>query len=313
MSATLIASDVWPAIKRAVKRTTHSAYVAVAYFGQGAAKLLPLPPGSRLVVDASELAVKSGQTCPAELAKLQKRGVDVYSAPNLHAKVFVLGARTFVGSANVSGRSADLLVEAVVVTNERSVVSSARRFVRGLCLHKLGPEAIARLMKMYRAPRFVGPHERPKGRDEGRRPVVATPRVLLAQLKLKEPPAGSESAEEHGRKAAQKRMERRRQHDLENFWHRGKCPYRLGDVVIQVLDEGGGRRMVSPPGTVVHLRAWQGRQLATTFVYLEVPRRNRVALDRLARRIGRGGRKRLTRGGQVRQDFPERLLQAWNQ
>jgi len=49
--------------------------MAVAYFGKGASRLLPLTAGSRLVVDASECAVASGQTCPADLIKLVARGV----------------------------------------------------------------------------------------------------------------------------------------------------------------------------------------------------------------------------------------------
>jgi hypothetical protein len=40
-----------------------------------------LRAGSRLVVDASENAVKSGQTHPADLKKLQNRGVVIYSYP----------------------------------------------------------------------------------------------------------------------------------------------------------------------------------------------------------------------------------------
>jgi hypothetical protein len=37
------------------------------------------PAGSRLVVDASEGAVKSGQTHPADLKRFQKRGVVINS------------------------------------------------------------------------------------------------------------------------------------------------------------------------------------------------------------------------------------------
>ncbi len=145
MSTAFITRDIWPQLTKAVRDSPQSCAVAVAYFGKGAGKLLPLTKGSRLVVDASEHAVAAGQTCPADLAKLVKRGVKVYSVPNLHAKVFVLGRAAYIGSANASNRSASQLVEAVIRTTETSAVRAARQFVRDHCLHELtprGPQAI---------------------------------------------------------------------------------------------------------------------------------------------------------------------------
>jgi hypothetical protein len=51
------------------------ALVAVACFGKGGARLLPLLKRSVLVVDASDAAVKSWQTRPAELGKQPKEVV----------------------------------------------------------------------------------------------------------------------------------------------------------------------------------------------------------------------------------------------
>ena len=53
MVITLLTDHVWQTLTAATKTRVKPA-VAVAYFGQGAAKLLPLPNGSRIVVDASE-------------------------------------------------------------------------------------------------------------------------------------------------------------------------------------------------------------------------------------------------------------------
>src|ERR1700688_4133806 len=78
MKTQFVTKGVWKSLTAAAKAARKPALVAVAYFGQGASKLLPLPAGSCLVVDASESAVKSGQTCPAELKKMQKRGVIIY-------------------------------------------------------------------------------------------------------------------------------------------------------------------------------------------------------------------------------------------
>jgi hypothetical protein len=131
-------------------------------------------------------------------------------------------------------------------------------------------------------------------------------------LVLAPPPKGSETTERDGLRAARKLQEKPRRHVLQDFWWVGQCPYRAGDVVVQILDEDGGRRMVSPPGNVVHTRVWRGAERKCTFVYVELSRRNRIALARLAKRMGRGAKKRLHRGGRVNRDFAERLLAAWN-
>jgi hypothetical protein len=152
MKSPLLTADVWKSITSAAKKSRKPAYAAVAYFGQGASKLLPLPAHSRLVVDASEGVVKSGQTCPADLRQLQKRGVVIYSAPRLHAKVYVFDGFAFIGSANVSSRSAGTLIEAMLHITDRGTISAARKFVSSLCLHELSPNAIDRLQRIYRPP-----------------------------------------------------------------------------------------------------------------------------------------------------------------
>jgi hypothetical protein len=78
MKTQFVTHDIWKSLTASAKAARKPSFVAVAYFGQGASKLLPLLAGSRLVVDASENAVKSGQTHPADLKKLQMRGVVIY-------------------------------------------------------------------------------------------------------------------------------------------------------------------------------------------------------------------------------------------
>jgi hypothetical protein len=215
--------------------------------------------------------------------------------------VFVFGTKAFVGSANVSHRSAATLVEAMLASTDCKAVVAARNFVRCLCVQELGPEAIKRLVKIYRPPRAPG------GKPDQIR------RLQLVQLTLGDPPEGSESAEEAGRQVAARRRKNPSGHTLEEFGWSGTCPLRRGDMVIQVLDEGHGQKMVSPPGTVVHTRTWRRGRRAMTFVYVEVPTRRRVVLERLAKRLGYNAGKRLSRGGRVQRDFAERLLAAWSQ
>lgn len=282
----------------------------MAYLGSGASRLLPLERGSRLVVDASEAAVRAGQTNPAELSKFQRRRVRVYTVPNLHSKVFVFGREAFIGSANVSNRSATSLVEAVVRTRDLKTVTAAKRFVGELCVHELGPEAIRRLEKLYRPPKFLGGRgPRPKAHRAAR---AELPRLQLAQLKPADPPAASEATEDKARSVAKSRRKHRSSHSLDEFFVSGQCRYEPGDIIIQILKAVGGTPLVFPPGNVVHVRRWSDGRRRATFVFLEVPKRRRVKLVRFASRIGGGAMKKLKRHGLVRDhDFRQKVLSAW--
>src|SRR6266849_1013159 len=138
MSLRLMTTGIWDALAKAARRSKKPAHVAVAYFGKGAADLLPLPAGSRLVVDASEAAVKSGQTHPADLERMRRRKATIYSVQNLHAKVFAFDKAIFIGSANASKHSAKTLQEAVFFTTDAAIGRTARGFIKGLCLEPLG-------------------------------------------------------------------------------------------------------------------------------------------------------------------------------
>jgi hypothetical protein len=311
MSTDLIEKQVWDRITEAAKSCRRPAAVAVAYFNEGKARLLPLRRGSRLVVDASEAAVKAGQTHPADLLWLQKRrGVRIFSVENLHAKVFVFGGQAFVGSANVSQRSANVLIEATLRTTDRSAVKAARAFVRGLCIQELGPEALERLNKLYRPPKFP---DRTDGERSGKRNGRAQAKLTgmrLIHLEWYDPPAASEWAEEQGRRSAQSKRHHRGTHDLQHF-HWPNDSIHPGETIVQVMDEDGGSQYVYPPGEVVSIRRWSNGRQRCTFVYLEVPRRRRIRIKKLGKDLGRGAIKRLRRAGSVSTDFAEKLRKAW--
>jgi len=154
-----LGGSVWGAITASSRAHKGPSDVAVAYFGQGVTKLLTLARGSRLVVDASEQAVKSGQTHPASLLALHRKGVSIFSVKNLHAKVFVFGRTAFIGSANVSERSARQLFEAVVRTTDTRVVRDARDFVRESCIDPLRTEHLRTLQGIYEPPKIAGGKE----------------------------------------------------------------------------------------------------------------------------------------------------------
>jgi hypothetical protein len=309
MSTSFITQHLWPQITSEARRCGKHCAVAVAYFGAGASRLLPISAGSRLVVDASERAVMSGQTCPAELLKLVKRGVNIFSVPNLHAKVFVLGNNAFIGSANVSGRSAAQLVEAALRTTEPQAVRAARNFVRSLCLDELTPTVLKRLAKIYRPPVVSGGKRGLKvSKQTFRRPTL--PRLMLAQLHLGDWSERDQTLHDRALPVAKKRRQYPRGYEIESFRCAGRCRYRRRDKVIQVTDEGGGKIFVTPPGSVLHVRTRRDKRRQVSFVYLECPCRRRQAVKALARSLGRGALKRLRRDGRVRDPvFAQALLE----
>jgi hypothetical protein len=309
MSTTLLTQDIWPQLTSAVRGSRQRCAVAVAYFGAGAGRLLPLPKGSRLVVDASDRAVRAGQTCPADLKRLVNRGVTVYSVPNLHAKVFVLGQAAYIGSANVSSRSASQLVEAVIRTTESDAVRAARAFVDGLCLHELTPSVLKRLATIYRPPLVPGAKRGSKAaKPSSSRPSL--PPLVLSQLRLVTWSERDQALHDAALPVAAKRRQHPRSHTLDSFRVSGKCTVVRGDVVIQVTNEGG-RRLVSPPGNVLHVRTRREGNRQVSVVYLEVPNRRRRLAETLARALGEAP-ERLKRGGVVRDAmFAQALLNKW--
>ncbi len=311
MSTILITRGIWPHLTAAVRSAQQPCAVAVAYVGAGASRRLPLPRNSRLVVNAGERAVELGQTCPDDLIRLVNRGVKVYSVTNLHAKVFVVGRAAYIGSANVSRNSATDLVEAVVRTTDPKVVQAARQFVREHCLHELTPTVLRRLSRLYRPPKFPGGKRVPRRlKDSSRRPTL--PRLQLAQLELESWSERDQRLHDTAMTVARKRHEHPRTFELNSFRQTGRCPYKRGDVVVQVLDEGRGRVLVAPPGNVLHVRTVRRTNRQVSFVYLERPARRRRQVKVMARALGRGALKKLRRNGVVRDAaFAQAVLGAW--
>lgn len=298
MTTTFHFDRPWTHLTAAVRESRVPAFAAVAYYGKGAGRLLPLSKGSRLVVDASEHAVSSGQTSPKDLLAAHRKGVRIFSVRNLHAKVFVVGRRVFVGSTNASMHSKDGLVEAVLETSDSGAVSAAREFINDHCREELGPRALAVLQKLYREPLIPGGKKTPKRKAKS---VAALHSPLrLAQLRIIELTEEDQKTHEAGLAEA-KRRRKKRASAVESYRLVGSRLPALFDDVIQITDEGDGSPLVAPPGKVIHLRKHRAESRPGTFVYLEMPSTyRRVRLDALAKRLGRGWKKLLARDGLVR-------------
>jgi len=125
----LLLRNLWSEIGRLSQRARR-VEAAIAYVTSESH--LKMGKGDLLVVNASEAAIRSGETSARVLRKLHRRGVSLFSAPSLHAKMVLVDQRVMIGSANASLSSASALDEAAILTDTPVVVSQARSFVRQL-------------------------------------------------------------------------------------------------------------------------------------------------------------------------------------
>lgn len=77
----------------------------------------------------------------------------MFSAQNLHAKLFVFDQIAFIGSANASRNSERYLIEAVVSVDEAALIVSTRQFIIDLAITELDDAALIALEGFYRPPR----------------------------------------------------------------------------------------------------------------------------------------------------------------
>jgi hypothetical protein len=124
-----LSTSLWKAVATESKKAK-TKRAAIAYVTRD----LPLSLGTNdtLIVDASDGAIRSGETSAKVLQKLFRKGVKLFSYPGLHAKTVVLDRTVFVSSANLSNSSLKYLLEAGVKTDHPTVVSKAISFIEDL-------------------------------------------------------------------------------------------------------------------------------------------------------------------------------------
>ena len=280
--ATKLLSAVWPRITSLVTKNRKRCHVAVAYFGQGASKMLPLPAGSTLVVNMSVRSVKEGSTCPAEIANMLNRDVVVYSCNNLHAKVFVIGDRAIVGSSNVSKGSRDTLIEAAVETTDSQTVRSCMHFIDQNCRKRLSWEDVERLSPLYKPPRGGGLASNLQGPNEGIRPLWA---VGLSRVDWDE--EDTRQADK-ARPLAKMDLGNAKLFRLEEFcWTGHDLRGRLSetDWVMQVLTEQDKKVIVHPPSEVIRVVQYHVGTSPRMIVFLRQPRRRTINIKLLTKQI----------------------------
>ena len=204
---------------------------------------------------------------------LLRRGVEVHSVTNLHAKVFVVGASVFVGSTNVSQSSANTLVEAVVHGTHPALARQSAKFVESLLGEHVTLEYAQQMAKIYRPPKIVG------GARKTRKAAKLAPghaRTWVVQLSRSERDIEAAFAEHQGRPIARRRLLSPRRFEVENFsWTGAVFARRVksGDLVVQVLKETPRRFMVSPPERVLYIKNYtSSKGNRSSIIFLETPK-----------------------------------------
>lgn len=280
MNSQLLTEQIWDRITELAKQAKH-ATVAVAYFSQGASRILPLKKGSVLILDLSLAAVKSGQTCPAEVSKLIRQGVEVHSCSNLHAKVFVFDKRAIIGSTNVSNRSASSLIEAAVEISDPSIVAQCTQFVEALRGEHVDLLYAKKLAKFYKPPQI------------GKGPATRTPQystLWAVPLVRRDWDEEDNRAYEKGEPVAKRKLKDEARFELQDYVSEGagyRRPLRVGDLILQATTEAGKRVMLSPVSRVIHIRRYTVDGAGRMVVFLRTPKVRRKSLKEVKERIGK--------------------------
>lgn len=224
----LLSSGLWPRIRQLAKKAKRKS-AAVAYVTDDTH--IKFGDGDTLVADASDEAIKSGQTSARVLKAALDRGAHIASITGLHSKIYVFDRCAIIGSANLSKES-ERRTEAALVTDQPAIVSSARLLIEQL--KSTGDEVndsfISRISKL--------PVTKRKGVRTGRkrkRTNDTVPRSWLVGLKSVEEKEAEQAFVEEGLEEAEKHVSNE---DSSVSWirFRGDSRFRreakAGDVIV---------------------------------------------------------------------------------
>jgi len=214
--------------------------------------------------------------------------VKIFSAPHLHAKVFVFSRAAIIGSHNASRNSRDILSEAGVLTTDAEAVRIARRFIDGLGARPIHRQELTMLKKIYRRPKYTFSGAPVRKNALG---------PWLVPLVTDEWEDTDQKQAEDGRSQAKANMSHPRRSDLDEFgwWGKGFIEKaKIGDEVIQVLRDGR-KYWIYRKGVIVGRRLYIAKGRPRGIFYLEIPAtQQRISLTkirqtnrRLARRLRR--------------------------
>lgn len=257
MATTFHGPKPWREICAALK-TSGPRLAAVAFLGVDAPKLLSSFEADDIVVcNADESTLKSHATSVNALEALHKRGIILFNAPRLHAKVLVTDKLAVVGSANASMNS-QACDEAVMITDQRSLVTSVRAFIDDLIAtseFEIDDAFLARARKIAGdgpprgTPKIAGVTGKPQG--ESRFFMSPRTRLFLDYTEFFEYPDAVKGLAKEELRSVRVHVPPAAICRLEPWLLKGgDCPYKRGDAIV-LVQQTGSRVTVYPPAVVM--------------------------------------------------------------
>jgi len=281
----ILTDNIWKQVARHA-RSCRKRIAALAYISTD--QQIKFRKGDILVCDASDTAVKTGETSAAVLAKWYKGGVRIYSRPGLHAKILVMGNNVLIGSANLSQSSVTQLREASLLTSRSVIVSQAKAFVHLAKSEatEVDDEFLANALKIkVTARKSRGLQKRKKQKKFGSRFWI----VRVYELNSDR----YEDEETYVDKAKDKLREMTGDETIEPSWirwtghSRFRKEARAGDTIVELWSTREGKHIMVQPPSAILLR--QDRQHWTRFYCdpsEELPELSWTAFQQHLKRLG---------------------------
>jgi len=300
---TLLTGNVWRQVAtkaNAAKRRL----AAVAYVHNDGH--LKLRRNDVLICDASDRAIRAGETSARLLETLYRRSVEIRSRRDLHAKVAVFGRFALIGSMNLSGSAANILTELALFTDRKQIVSQATAFVHQIRENsqKVNNQFLRRILgiKVRRTPRYRGRYKAP--------PRLGDRAWFVSAREVSDESFPDESGlvEKAEKKATLLLADK----DATISWirligrSRVRSHARPGDIFVQILESESGKRVsVYEPVSIV-LR--QDVAHWTRFYIAESDNRSRISWKQFRKRAKEHGFARISQNSLRELNSREMLL-----
>lgn len=237
---TILTGDIWKQV-RARTRGAKRRLAAVAYVSTDGH--IGFRRNDVLICDASDRAIKTGETSARLLESLYRRGVELRSRSDLHAKVAVLGRHALIGSCNLSVASAEDLTELALLSDRKPVLAQATAFIHALreTSEQINDDFLQKILKIkVRPSRQRGPRRKGQATRLGNKVWLISVRQLAEDRFPKEQPFVEKAEKKASALVADQ--------DSTISWIRwtGKARFRVsaqpGDIVIQIWKSLSGKR-----------------------------------------------------------------------
>ena len=312
----VLSKDLWTEVRKQA-RSSKTRKAAIAYVTRD---LVGFRKGDTLVVDASTLAIKNGETSAPLLRKLHMKGVQLYDCADLHAKVMLLDDMAIIGSGNMSSSSDNRMVEAALISDHGSVVAGVASLIEQLVKQssQLDEKQIVKLcqIKVIRRGGWNGTRSK---RRKTRIAKLGNRTWIVGVHELKYDPRPEEQRLiDRATRSLQERLDIA---DDDLSWIRWgvrgrfarEC--RAGDMLIQVWRSSGAKRPSAVFKAVPVLLKQPTKQWTRFYASEPSGRAPEITWGRFQRLLKEAGHSRQVKAGSVQlvePDVADTISRKWN-